>query len=58
MKKLTRIERNFIFENFVKDKPMLRFISQSGKIIKANSNQYQIDNNIIELSNETNIKQD
>ena len=48
MKKLTRIERNFIFENFVKDKPMLRFISQSGKIIKANSNQYQIDNNIIE----------
>ena len=55
MKKLTRIERNFIFENFVKDKPMLRFISQSGKIIKANSDQYQIDNNIIELSNETNI---
>lgn len=56
MKKLNRIEQNFIFQNFIKDKPLLRLISQEGKIIKVPNTQYRIDNNFIELSADLNFK--
>lgn len=58
MKKLNRIERNFIFENFVQDKPVLRLISQNGKITKVPSNQYHLDNNFIELAADVNVKEE
>lgn len=55
MKKLNGIERNFIFQNFVHDKPTIRFIAKNGKIFKITADQYRIDNDIIEFSTQANF---
>lgn len=49
MKSLNRIERNFIFETFMKDLPTLRIMEISGGVKRFNHNSYRIENNIVEL---------
>lgn len=56
MTTLNRIERNFIFENFVRDLPSIRLILENGKIVKILSNEYTLDNNFVEML-DLNIKE-
>lgn len=56
MKSLNRIEHNFIFQNFVKDRPTLRLISASANILKIPNTNYRIENNIIEFLPNVNLK--
>ncbi|MEL3907567.1 MAG: hypothetical protein P1P64_00950 [Treponemataceae bacterium] len=56
MTTLNRIERNFIFENFARDLPIIRLILQNGKVVKILGSEYQLDNNFVEMS-DLNIKE-